>query len=80
MEVWKLQVISTGDGAWEVCGTEEVMRAAYDEIKAILDAGDTGVAPAAFSVTGFWDTADRAESNLVLRTPEIRGARLTRMS
>ena len=80
MEVWKLQVISAGDGAWEVCGTEEVMRESYDEITRILDAGDTITIPPAIKVTGFWDTADLAECNLVLRTAEVRGARLTRMS
>ncbi len=76
METWQLRIMVEGIDTM-VCGTEEVLRDAYNEWCAHVKEpnGMEGL----WEVIGHCDSADRAECRVALRISEIKGLSLVRL-
>lgn len=76
--VWQLKIVDSSGNAFVVCGTEDVLRTAYDEWREAAKQPD-GVSSPVWEVTGYCDSADRAECSYAMRMGDIRGLALTKL-
>jgi hypothetical protein len=76
--VWQLEIIQPSGNVFIICGSEDVLRTAYDEWREAVKQPD-GVAPPVWEVTGFCNSADRAEHSLAIRIEDIWGLALTKL-
>jgi hypothetical protein len=78
-DLWKLQLFTRDGQCIEICGSEETLRIAQGEVKAEFERikGIPGEEIKGFiEVNGIWDSADRAETSLLLQLNTISGCRL----
>lgn len=75
--IWRLEVLIDNGTAWRVHGSEDVLRAAYDELKqAKLE---PATAPKIIEVSGMHDTADRAEQTIFMEPEAVKAVDLTKI-
>jgi hypothetical protein len=70
-ELWVLRFYLP-EGQVEVCGTEELMRQAFEEFH------DASYEGSRFRVTGIYDTSDRAELNVSVDREAVKALTLFR--
>lgn len=76
--VWQLEIIQPSGNVFFICGSESVLRMAYNEWQEAVKQPD-GVAPVVLEVTGFCNLADRAEHTIAVRLEDIWGLALTNL-
>jgi hypothetical protein len=75
--IWRLEILIDNGTGWKVHGSEDVLRAAYGELKqAKLE---PATAPKIIEVSGMHDTADRAEQTIFVETESVKAADLTKI-
>lgn len=77
-DIWQLKIVDLSGNSFIICGSEDVLRTAYDEWREGVSRPD-GTRPALWEVTGYCDSADRAEASWAIRMEEIRGLALTKL-
>lgn len=82
--VWQIKFVDGSGTPIEVCGSEEVLRTAFDEAVAGMEAlsapGATdSAAKKLIRIEGFTDGADRAEATLVILVDTIAAMYLFRV-
>ncbi len=73
---WRL-LIRGGGESYLVLGSEEIMRASFDELTEAMNATD-GTAPKVVIIKGFADAADRAERHLAVCVEDVVMVDLTK--
>lgn len=74
---WYSLLIRCGGDTWKVLGSEEMMRASFDELVEAMNATD-GTASKIVTIEGISDTADRAERRLAVRVENVDMVDLTK--
>lgn len=77
-DIWQLEIIQPSGNVFVICGSEDVLRQAYDEWRDAVKQPD-GVAPVVLEVVGFCNSADRAEHTIAVRLEDIWGLALTKL-
>ncbi len=75
--IWRLEVLIDNGTRWNVHGSEDVLRAAYDELRQAKLAPAT--APKIIEISGMHDTADRAEQTVFVESESIKAVDLTKI-
>lgn len=78
MECFRLELIDTRGTSFQLVGTEEVMRAAYEDVMEAMESPD-GVGKKVLKYTAWCDSADRAENTICVRVSELVCARLIKL-
>lgn len=78
MNLWQLKIVDVGGQIQMVYGTEQVLRAAHEEWKHMVDQPD-GTTAKLLEVSGMCDSADRAECSFAIRSEDIRAMSLTKL-
>lgn len=77
-DIWQLERVDRDGNVFVICGSEDVLRIAYDGWREAVKLPD-GTQSVLWEVTGFCNTADRAETTWAIRMEEIRGLALTKL-
>ncbi len=75
--VWHIDVLVEGGTKWSTNGTEEVIHAAYNELKDAKQ--NPATAASLVEISGFCDTADRAELTIFVSVESVVGVSVTRL-
>ena len=77
-QCWRLSV-QLPQGVWKICGSETVIRCAYDELVEAMNCLDGTSQSKTVMVHGVSDTADRAEHSMTVKASEVQAIDIMRM-